>query len=112
MVGTGKGAGMGILFKNSESLETAHRLKTIMFDKTGTITKGKPVLSDWVPLGSDEDKALLLAASAETGSEHPIAKAVVDGVKRERPVTYKTGRNFALSAVSGWRPGFRGIKCV
>ena len=79
MVGTGKGAGMGILFKNSEALETAHKLETVMFDKTGTITKGKPVLSDWVPLESDEKKALLLAASAETGSEHPIAKAVVDG---------------------------------
>ncbi len=107
MVGTGKGAGMGILFKNSESLETAHRLKTIMFDKTGTITKGKPVLSDWVPLGSDEDKALLLAASAETGSEHPIAKAVVDGVKERglsliKPEEFRAVSGFGLEArVSG-----------
>ena len=81
MVGTGKGASMGILFKNSEALETAHKLKTVMFDKTGTITRGKPVLSDWVPLKGEGDQALLLAASAEAGSEHPIAKAVVTGAE-------------------------------
>ena len=81
MVGTGKGANMGILFKNSEALETAHKLKTIMLDKTGTITRGKPIMSDWVPLDGDGDQTLVLAASAETGSEHPIAKAVVTGAK-------------------------------
>jgi len=81
MVGTGKGANMGILFKNSEALETAHKLKTVMFDKTGTITRGKPILSDWVPLNGDGDQTLLLAASAEAGSEHPLAKAVVTGAK-------------------------------
>ncbi len=81
MVGTGKGANMGILFKNSEALETAHKIKTIMFDKTGTITRGKPTLSDWVPLNGDGDQSLILAASAEAGSEHPIAKAVVAGAK-------------------------------
>lgn len=81
IVGTGKGANMGILFKNSEALETAHKLKTIMFDKTGTITRGKPVLSDWVSLNDSGDQALILAASAEAGSEHPIAKAVVTGAR-------------------------------
>ena len=81
MVGTGKGANMGILFKNSEALETAHKLKTVMFDKTGTITRGKPILSDWVPLNDDGDQTLALAASAEAGSEHPIAKAVVRGAE-------------------------------
>ena len=81
MVGTGKGANMGILFKNSEALESAHKLKTVMFDKTGTITMGKPVLSDWVPLGDNEEESLILAASAETGSEHPIARAVVAGAR-------------------------------
>ena len=81
-VGTGKGAGMGILFKNSESLETAHRLNTVMFDKTGTITRGEPSLTDWIPLRDNGKLALVLAASAETGSEHPIARAVVDGVRQ------------------------------
>jgi len=80
MVGTGKGAGMGILFKNSEALETAHRLNTVMFDKTGTITRGKPALTDWIPFDGQNTQALVLAASAEAGSEHPIAKAIVDGV--------------------------------
>ena len=81
MVGTGKGAHMGILFKNSEALETAHKLKTVMFDKTGTITRGKPILSDWMPLNGNSNQALVLAASAEAGSEHPIARAVVAGAK-------------------------------
>jgi Cu+-exporting ATPase len=81
MVGTGKGAGMGILFKNSEALETAHRLNKIMFDKTGTITKGEPTLTDWIPLGGDGKRALILAASAEAGSEHPLARAIVDGAR-------------------------------
>ena len=83
MVGTGKGAGQGILFKNSESLETAHRLKTVMFDKTGTITKGEPVLTDWIPFEGDGDETLALVASAENGSEHPIARAIVDGAKQK-----------------------------
>jgi len=83
MVGTGMGAGMGILFKNSEALETAHKLTTIMFDKTGTITYGKPVLTDWIPFGENSDSDLLLAASAETGSEHPISQAIVTGAKEK-----------------------------
>ncbi len=84
MVGTGKGAGMGILFKNSESLETAQRLEVVMLDKTGTITQGKPLMTDWEPLGQTADnglKILSLAASAESASEHPIARALVDGAK-------------------------------
>ncbi len=84
MVGTGKGATMGILFKNSEALETAQRLDTVMFDKTGTITQGKPELTNWEPLaGGDPAELLGLAASAESASEHPIARALVQGA-RER----------------------------
>jgi Cu+-exporting ATPase len=79
MVGTGKGAGMGVLFKNSEALETSHKLNTVMLDKTGTITKGEPTLTDWIPLNGDDTQSLILAASAETGSEHPLARAVVEG---------------------------------
>ncbi len=79
MVGTGKGARLGILYKNSEALETAHKLTKVMFDKTGTITQGQPRLTDWLPLGGDG--ALSLIASAESGSEHPIAQAVVAGAR-------------------------------
>ncbi|KIX14166.1 heavy metal translocating P-type ATPase [Dethiosulfatarculus sandiegensis] len=83
MVGTGKGATMGILFKSSESLETAHRLKSVMLDKTGTITKGEPVLTDWIPLNGKADQSLALAASAEKGSEHPLARAVLNGAREK-----------------------------
>jgi len=98
MVGTGKGAQMGILFKSSEALETAHKLDTVMFDKTGTITEGKPVLTDWLPLDNG-DEGLVLAASAERGSEHPIAKAVVEGAKG-KGAKLKEPRDF--KAVSGF----------
>ena len=81
MVGAGKGASMGILFRNSEALETAHRLTTIMFDKTGTITEGKPVLTDWISFGPDAAADLCLVASAETGSEHPLSRAIAEGAK-------------------------------
>ncbi|MEQ6378082.1 heavy metal translocating P-type ATPase [Bacillaceae bacterium S4-13-56] len=73
MVGTGKGAEHGILFKGGEHLEAAHKINTIVFDKTGTITKGKPEVTNYE--GSDE--ILLLAASAEKSSEHPLADAIV-----------------------------------
>jgi Cu+-exporting ATPase len=80
MVGTGKGAALGILFKNSEALETAHRLQTIVLDKTGTLTRGEPAVTDVgvSRLGNWETgKLVRLAASAERGSEHPLGQAVV-----------------------------------
>ncbi|RMF82174.1 MAG: copper-translocating P-type ATPase [Chloroflexi bacterium] len=78
MVGTGRGAEMGILFKNSEALEVAHRLTAIALDKTGTITRGEPAVTDIIP-AADVDEAFLLrlAASAEHGSEHPLGEAIV-----------------------------------
>ncbi len=81
MVGTGKGAEMGILLKSGEALETAGRLKTVVLDKTGTITKGQPAVTDIVPLQDrqprlDEDELLRLAASVEQGSEHPLGEAI------------------------------------
>jgi len=81
MAGTGKGAEKGILFKNSEALETATRLDTIVLDKTGTITLGKPAVVDVIPLGRGcrtEDQVLALGASVEKGSEHPVGKAIVN----------------------------------
>jgi len=77
MVGTGKGASMGILFKHAEALETAHRLTTVIFDKTGTVTKGTPVLTDWIPLGGEGERMFSLVAGAESGSEHPVSRAIV-----------------------------------
>lgn len=82
MVGTGKGAELGIFIKSGEALEATHKITTVVLDKTGTITEGKPVLTDIVTYSDvDETEALRLCASAEQGSEHPIAKAIVDGAK-------------------------------
>ena len=82
MVGTGKGAENGILIKGGEALETAHKITTIVFDKTGTITEGKPTVTDVLPVaGQDADALLRLAASAETASEHPLGQAIVHGAQ-------------------------------
>lgn len=79
MVGTGKGAEYGVLIKGGEALETTHKIKTIVFDKTGTITEGKPVVTDIITAGGmDEAELLGLSASAEKGSEHPLGEAVVN----------------------------------
>ena len=77
MVGTGKGAEHGVLIKGGEALETAHQIKTIVFDKTGTITEGKPVVTDIIANDISKDELLVLAASAEKGSEHPLGEAIV-----------------------------------
>jgi Cu+-exporting ATPase len=82
MVGTGKGAQNGVLVKDAEALETAHKLDTVVLDKTGTITRGKPSLTDVVPVGGQDEMELLrLVASAEVDSEHPLAAAIVGGAK-------------------------------
>ncbi len=89
MVGTGKGAENGILIKSGEALETAHKIKTVVFDKTGTITKGKPILTDFIVYGegdkgTEREKALLqIAASIESNSEHPLAEAIVNSGKEK-----------------------------
>ena len=78
MVGTGRGAEHGILVKGGEALEMAHRLTTIVLDKTGTITKGQPAVTDVLTVeGYDKNELLRLAASAERGSEHPLGEAIV-----------------------------------
>ncbi|HET7230709.1 MAG TPA: heavy metal translocating P-type ATPase [Longimicrobium sp.] len=82
MVGTGKGAESGVLIKGGESLETAHKIDTIVLDKTGTLTQGRPELTDVVSAdGFGADELLRLVASAERGSEHPVGEAVVRGAQ-------------------------------
>lgn len=84
MVGTGKGAENGILIKSGVALEGAHKINTVVFDKTGTITEGKPKVTDIVTKGLSEDELLRYASSAEKGSEHPLGEAiVVAGIERE-----------------------------
>jgi Cu+-exporting ATPase len=82
MVGTGKGAENGVLIKGGEHLERAHRIKAIVLDKTGTITKGKPEVTDLVSLGElQPEEILALAATAEKNSEHPLGEAIVNKAK-------------------------------
>jgi len=84
MVGTGKGAEYGVLIKSGEALEAAHKIQTIVFDKTGTITEGKPKVTDIVTVeGINENYLLQLAASAEKGSEHPLGEAIVKGAEEK-----------------------------
>ena len=80
MVATGKGATMGVLFKNAEAIETLRKVTTLVVDKTGTLTEGKPKLMQVIAApGMDKDRVLLLAASLEKGSEHPLAAAIIEG---------------------------------
>ena len=84
MVGTGKGAELGVLIKGGEALETTHGINAVVLDKTGTITQGKPELTDIVRYsGDDEASVLALSASAERGSEHPIARAIVSAAQEK-----------------------------
>jgi Cu+-exporting ATPase len=100
MVGTGRGATMGVLFKNAEALEVMRKVDTLVVDKTGTLTEGKPKLVAVEPAsGFDEDAILRLAASLERGSEHPLAAAIVRGAEARKldlasPAAFdsKTGR--------------------
>ena len=77
MVGTGRGAGMGVLFKNAEALEMLHKVDTVVLDKTGTLTVGKPAVTDVLPGALDGEDLMRIAASLEAKSEHPFAKAIM-----------------------------------
>jgi P-type Cu+ transporter len=107
MVGTGKGAEYGILIKGADSLELAHKLQTIVLDKTGTLTQGKPTVTDFVSVsGTDaqrELKLLQLAASLERHSEHPLAEAVVNYAQSQgvEPLTVEDFEAIAGSGVQG-----------
>ncbi|MBW2167673.1 MAG: copper-translocating P-type ATPase, partial [Deltaproteobacteria bacterium] len=106
MAGTGKGAEKGILFKNSEALETATKLDTIVLDKTGTITLGKPSVVNIIVSNSlikNEEELLRLGASVERGSEHPLGRAIVKeaekrGIDLVEPENFKASRGFGVQA--------------
>lgn len=102
MVGAGKGAELGILFKNAEALEETYKTDTIMFDKTGTLTEGKPYVVDII--SSDKIKTLQIAASAEKTSEHTLGEAIA-GEAKEKNISLLEAKNF--NALSG-----TGIECV
>lgn len=98
MVGTGKGAENGILIKSAEALETLHLVKTVIMDKTGTITEGNPVVTDILSDGISEDELLKIAASVEKPSEHPLAGAIIEAAE-EKNIALKEINEF--TAVSG-----------
>ena len=105
MVGTGKGAENGILIKSGEALETTHHVKTILFDKTGTITKGKPVVTDIILAENmDRNFLLFLAASAEKASEHPLGEAIVKeaeivGIDLVEPSIFESFSGLGVNAI-------------
>ncbi|MBM4764630.1 heavy metal translocating P-type ATPase [Bacillus sp. B15-48] len=95
MVGTGKGAENGLLIKGAEHLQNSQRVTTVVLDKTGTITKGEPDVTDIISYGTySEEELLKLAASAEKGSEHPLGEAIVNNAK-EKGLKLLEGQNFA-----------------
>ncbi|MDP4179123.1 MAG: heavy metal translocating P-type ATPase [Bacillota bacterium] len=105
MVGTGKGAEYGVLIKSGTALETAHKIQTIVFDKTGTITEGKPKVTDIITTGKINNNELLqIASSAEKGSEHPLGEAIVKKAE-ENSLEFKKVQSFKAI------PGF-GIEVV
>jgi Cu+-exporting ATPase len=107
MMGAGKGAENGILFKGGEYLEIAKKIKTVVFDKTGTLTKGKPSVTNTIDLsGLGENELLRLAAIAESGSEHPLGQAVVNSAKEKgimvsNPDTFEAVSGHGLRARYG-----------
>jgi Cu+-exporting ATPase len=89
MVATGKGATLGVLFKNAEAIEHLRKVNTLVVDKTGTLTEGKPKLVAVEATGMEDDELLRLAASLERGSEHPLAEAIVQGAKDRKVALVK-----------------------
>ena len=109
MVGTGRGAQLGVLVKSGEALEMAHKINAVVFDKTGTLTHGRPELTDVQAVAPDMDVAqiLSLVASAESGSEHPLAEAIVNAA-REKGLTLAEPSHFEAIPGRGVRVVVRG----
>ena len=112
MVGTGRGAQNGILIKGGEALETAHRLNLIVLDKTGTITRGKPEVTDLCPVARwDENELLRLAASAEQSSEHPLGEAMIEAA-RARELELETPQEFQSITGGGLQARVSGVQVL
>ena len=102
MVGTGRGASMGVLFKNAQALEYLHKVDTVVLDKTGTLTTGKPAVTDVFPESTSKDMLVSIAASLEAKSEHPFAKAILSyhgDAKRMEATGFETIPGQGISAV-------------
>ncbi len=99
IVGTGKAASAGILIKDAEALEVAHSVTTVVFDKTGTLTEGKPRVSEFFAIDVNDDLAIAIMASLQAGSEHPLAKAVIDFAK-EKNVAFIRAQQ--MSSIAGF----------
>lgn len=111
-VGHGVGAKRGILFKTAEAIETAGKVKTVVFDKTGTITKGEPEVTDIIPIEAADEKSLLaFAYSIESKSEHPLAKAVVKKAEEENIPSEDMGEFEAVSG-KGVKAKKNGVACL
>ncbi|MBC8495304.1 copper-translocating P-type ATPase [archaeon] len=109
MVGTGKGAENGILFKNAQSLQLAQKINTVVFDKTGTLTKGKPQVTDIISFSKYKDRDLLLyAAVAEKNSEHPLGEAIVNYAK-EKKLSLKNPEKFNSITGKGIEVQYNGL---
>ena len=111
MVGTGKGAEMGVLIRSAEALETAHKADVVVLDKTGTLTAGHPSVTDVFTVSGSEEELLRLAASAERGSEHPVAEAIVKAAK-DREVALEDARDFEAMPGLGIRARVDGSTVV
>ena len=111
MVGTGRGAANGILIKSAEALETAHSVNTVVLDKTGTITQGKPVVTDVLTLGTERDELLTVAASLEKRSEHPLAEAIAAEAEKAR-LTLLPVEHFEQIPGQGLRAAVDGRDCL
>ncbi|WP_245543589.1 heavy metal translocating P-type ATPase [Methanoplanus limicola] len=107
-VGIGRGAELGILIRNSEALEVSEKIRNVIFDKTGTLTTGKPTVTEIFSSGIDEDELLALLAGAETGSEHPLAGAIVSfaeskGIKPAAPENFRSVSGGGIEALADGR---------
>ena len=112
MVGTGKGAEHGILIKSGEALETAHNIDTVVLDKTGTLTEGKPFVTDIVTCATSEEELLKIAAALEHGSEHPLAKAVTEFTNKTIPNSqFPIPNSFQAVFGKGVRAKIDGAEC-
>lgn len=108
MVGTGRGAQMGVLFKNAEALENLHHIDTVVLDKTGTLTTGKPEVTDILPGKANVSDLMRIAASLESKSEHPFAKAIL---KKMGNNTYPEAADFETLPGRGVAGTVKGIRC-